>query len=241
MNQLNKQRLENWKLNDEFSVIEASWLIAGVAPDLSNQGVENHKLPYDHTGEIDLPYSPEDDIKLEFMPKYNAAFSALTKVVLSHRLPAEITSTKGDGFLEHKTETKYSVSESKDINFHYNSVVWDRSTILLEDLKTWLISRNFKPAFFFPTEEQRVDDFLDPKNLHYAQKLAAAVAAWSAVTASPALTKGKTPKQALMLWLRNHADQFGLLNNDGSPIDQAIEEIAKVANWSSQGGAPKTP
>ncbi|MND07504.1 hypothetical protein D3C83_295210 [compost metagenome] len=54
-------------------------------------------------------------------------------------------------------------------------------------------------------------------------------------------TNGKSPKQALEKWLREHALEFGLTTEDGSPNGTGIEEAAKVANWQPGGGAPKTP
>jgi hypothetical protein len=48
--------------------------------------------------------------------------------------------------------------------------------------------------------------FLDPKNPRYAPKLAAAVLAWEA-TGNEAST-GKSPKQALLKWLREHAAEL---------------------------------
>lgn len=52
---------------------------------------------------------------------------------------------------------------------------------------------------------------------------------------------GKTPKQALEKWLRENAADFGLTDEDGSPVNLAIEECSKVANWKLDGGPPKTP
>lgn len=80
-------------------------------------------------------------------------------------------------------------------------------------------------------------DFLDLLNQRYAPKLAAAVKAWQAVTD----TGKRSPKQALDKWLREHATEFGLTNEDGKPIENAIEECSKVANWNTKGGATKTP
>ena len=53
--------------------------------------------------------------------------------------------------------------------------------------------------------------------------------------------EGKTPKQALLKWLGEHAAEFELAGEDGKPNESGIEEIAKVANWKPEGGAPKTP
>jgi hypothetical protein len=52
---------------------------------------------------------------------------------------------------------------------------------------------------------------------------------------------GKTPKQVLMKWLRDHAEEFELLAAEGKPNELGIEECAKVANWQPTGGSPKTP
>ena len=52
---------------------------------------------------------------------------------------------------------------------------------------------------------------------------------------------GKHPKQALDKWLREHAAEFGLTDDEGKLNEQGIEDAAKVANWQPGGGAPKTP
>jgi hypothetical protein len=106
-------------------------------------------------------------------------------------------------------------------------------------LKTWLANRGFRSGFFFP-EATNAPDYLDPKHPHYAPKLAAAVKAWQAVENSE--LDGKSPKQMLVKWLREHAAEYGLSDDDdGKPNETGIEEAAKVANWQPGGGAPKTP
>jgi hypothetical protein len=72
----------------------------------------------------------------------------------------------------------------------------------------------------------------------YAPKLAAAVRAWEA--AETATQKGaKSPKTLLIDWLKEHALEFGL-SSDGKLNETGIDEVAKVANWKPEGGAPKT-
>lgn len=110
------------------------------------------------------------------------------------------------------------------------------STVEVESLKAWLASRGFRRGFFFPDKDD-APDYLDPSNPRYAPKLAAAVRAWQAVT-DPGK---KSPKQALEKWLRENAAAFGLVDEDGNPINQAVEDCSKVANWNQSGGAPKTP
>jgi hypothetical protein len=54
-------------------------------------------------------------------------------------------------------------------------------------------------------------------------------------------TSGKSPKQSLTKWLREHASEFNLTDDEGKPNETGIEEAAKVANWQPMGGAPRTP
>ncbi|MFZ1445496.1 MAG: hypothetical protein WAS49_08480 [Candidatus Dechloromonas phosphoritropha] len=110
------------------------------------------------------------------------------------------------------------------------------SRVDVESLRQWLATRGIRTGFFFPAATD-APDYLDPKNPRYAPKLAAAVRAWLAVTN----LNGKTPKQALAKWLREHAAEFGMTDDEGKPNETGIEEAAKVANWQPGGGAPKTP
>jgi hypothetical protein len=112
----------------------------------------------------------------------------------------------------------------------------NESRVKVESLRRWLELRGLKSGFFFP-DVNDVPDYLDRKHPRYAPKLAAAVSAWKAVS-DPA---GKHPKQALAKWLREHAAEFGLSDDEGKPNETGIEETAKVANWQPGGGAPRTP
>src|SRR5262249_8679108 len=49
------------------------------------------------------------------------------------------------------------------------------------------------------------------------------------------------PGTSWRAWLRQHANEFGLTKEDGNPNEQGIEDAAKIANWDTKGGAPKTP
>jgi len=128
-----------------------------------------------------------------------------------------------------------------DINHNPCGVIEDSinlvdSRVDVESLRQWLATRGIRTGFFFPTTTD-APDYLDPKNPRYAPKLAAAVRAWQSVT-DPG---GKHPRQALIKWLREHAAEFGMTDEDGAPVNQAVEDVAKVANWQPSGGAPKTP
>lgn len=121
-----------------------------------------------------------------------------------------------------------------------NDIDWKETLIDVENLKKWLIERGIIDNFFVPASNFRAN-FKNPSGNHYAPKLAAAVAAWEAVTSDPKRLRGKSPKQALEGWLTEHAGSYDLVNKDGTPNKTGIEEAAKVANWQPGGGAPKTP
>ncbi len=125
----------------------------------------------------------------------------------------------------------------------YNGPVevdWTNSTVNIDSLREWLRLRNFTDGYFIASQGE-VDNLADPANEFYAPKLAAAVRAWREVTSDPEALNGKTPKKALEVWLRKHANEYGLTNKDGNPNEQGIEEVCKVANWKPNGGASPTP
>jgi hypothetical protein len=118
---------------------------------------------------------------------------------------------------------------------------WNLTAISKKDLNRWLKARQKaekRPSInFFGDSSNNTADYLNPNHPRYSPKLAATVIAWQSVTD----TKGKTPKQALEKWLREHAAEYGLTDNEGKIIELAIKECAKTANWKPDGGAPKTP
>jgi hypothetical protein len=120
-----------------------------------------------------------------------------------------------------------------------DSIDIKESRVDVESLRTWLRSRGVKTGFFFPTTSD-YQDYLNPEHPRYAPKLAAAVQAWLAVGEN-AGKDGKSVKQSLLKWLREHAAIYKLSDDDGKPNETGIEECAKVANWQDKGGAPKTP
>ncbi len=113
----------------------------------------------------------------------------------------------------------------------------DRSSVERGALVSWMAGKGRRRGFFFPEADSGRPDYMDPSHPRYSAKLAAAVTAWQAVT-DPG---GKHPKQALEKWLNEHAGRFGMTDEDGMPIKQAVTDCAKVANWEPGGGAPKTP
>lgn len=122
---------------------------------------------------------------------------------------------------------------------HNECIDFERSLIRADDVVTWLSDLGFRDGFFVPVALD--DNVNDWTSLYYAPKLEAANDAWKAVTADKSRLRGRSPKKAIELWLRENAAKYGLVNKDGSPNATGIEEIAKIANWKPTGGAPTTP
>lgn len=128
-----------------------------------------------------------------------------------------------------------SASQEDRVLYILKEPDWQQTTIEIDDLKRWFTSRGVAPAFFFP--EGIADGFRDRAHPRYSAKLATAVAAWEAVK-TPA--KNKSPKQTLTDWIIGNGVRFDLSNEDGVVSPTVAEEVAKVANWKTGGGANPT-
>ena len=216
------ESLEYWRLCDEFSVIDAALLIVGEDPSISR----------DYTQHLTA---------VSFPKGYSAAKTALINAIYGKRLNATLRYPArvlldgeyekiGEKIFEQGKEFEIAIKDVPD---------WGQTTIKVEDLRAWLISRGFKTGFFF-ADHVDAPDYLDKSHSCYAPKLAAAVDAWQAIASDETLLDGKTPKQAIEKWLRENASRFGLSDDDGNPNKDGIEQISKVANWRPEGGVAKT-
>ena len=148
--------------------------------------------------------------------------TALEHAIRTGTLEAEVVEYSGDSF-----------DEPAGINLHRTLIHW-------ADLNRFLKSKGVVSAFF----DRETGGFETPprqEGPYFPRKLDAAIKAWTAVTSEPERLKGRSPKQALEAWLIEHAAELGLLNKDGAPNRNGIEEICKVANWKPEGGATPTP
>lgn len=211
--------MDYWRLCDELSVVQAALLIVERDPAGCQENIlnwESHERP---TG-------------------FEAAFAALKNAINTSRLEASVRRRAWEqGWNEHAEDDEAYGEDARHRTIIYKvDPDWRLTTITVVALREWLLKRGIRTGFFFP-EAIDVAEYLDKGNPRYAPKLAAAVQAWQAVRD----TKGRSPKQALEKWLREHAADFDLTLEDGSPNNTGIEDAAKVANWQPGGGAPKTP
>ncbi len=145
---------------------------------------------------------------------------------------AALRKKKVEGTLVPLFESDFNGNMSFSIE---GSINVKESMIDVESLRSYFEKKGLKSGFFATKTTER-PDYLNPTNSRYAPKLAAAIGAWLAVT-NPGK---KSPKQALEKWLREHAAEYGLVDEDGNPVNQAVEDCSKVANWSQTGGAPRS-
>jgi len=226
-----------WNLAEDLSIEDAAALIAGYNP-------------------VQIERCKNDTNFDQTFSKYSIALKSLTHAITNGRVKAAIRhSAREYGYADAMADLDYYEADfmhvkgstaDEDENLSSDGSCffkifpdWSLSTIARDDLVEWLRSRGVKDGFFFPnaTITSDIPDYLDPDGPRYANKLAAAVRAWQAVT-----DPGKmSPKKALEKWLREHAAEFGMTNEIGNPVNQAIGECSKIANWQPSGGAPKTP
>lgn len=212
------ESMDYWRLCDEVSIIQAALLIIGEDPSGGNNYVEGWEFDNQPTG-------------------YQAARTALSNAIVSGELPAVIRRSLTKGHLE-DSETEEWLGQKGQYKSEMDIYL---TTIKVKDIRGWLSKRGISTGFFFPHIVSNRPDYLDTQHANYSPKLAAAIEAWLAITETPELTKAKSVKQTIMIWLRSKAGRFGLIKDDGNPNESGIEEVAKVANWETKGGAPKTP
>ena len=161
-------------------------------------------------------------------PDYRPVVMAMIGAVMIGELDAQVE------YRVRKVRDLDPVAEASGVT---SEVDPSRTRIRVDDIRSWLELKGHRTGFFFPEAPADTADYLDSSHSRHAPKLAAAVRAWQAVTD----LEGKTPKQALMKWLRENGAKFQLTDDEGRPNEQGIEECAKVANWAPGGGASKTP
>src|SRR5215467_5846449 len=117
------------------------------------------------------PAGLQDDVERKAnRPRgYDAAKTALIHAIAGGRLPGRIVESQDD--------------------FGNGGTDWYRTTVAVDELRSWLKVRGIKTGFFFPTPEMG-PDYLSSLAPNYSPKLAAAVEAWKAVSAAPELRHG---------------------------------------------------
>ena len=129
------------------------------------------------------------------------------------------------------------IAESYDQEGMYEGTSVYNTRISRAVLIEYFAEKGIKSIYFKDNKEH--EDQYNKNSPFYSPKLAAANEAWKAVTTEKHRLNKCTPKQALEKWLEENASRYGLLNSDGSFNKNGIEEVAKIANWKTKGGAPQ--
>jgi hypothetical protein len=237
---------EGWKLHCSCSVQEAAALIAGYEPNKFYFSDDTHLHQKDVFLEISndsIAAGVEHKSHCEEAIKVKVVYSALKNSIKDKTLNAKLGYLTYSGY---EMRLKNADLDDKNLpldpikkdEFFLNSIIdWSETTVTYEDLKQWMLSKNFTSSEFFFGKQANTPDYLNPNHPRYTKKLAATVTAWQSVTDA----KGKSPKDALKKWLREHAAEYGLTDDEGKLQETVIEELGKVANWKPEGGASLTP
>ena len=201
---------EIWRLCDKFSIVQAALLAIDVEPSVEGKNVETKPIE-------------------ERPPGYEAMKYALVQALQAKQISGNLVRDPA----RVKTD-----AHGMNVSLIASAVHLHQSSVEVASLGSWLDKHGIENRFF-SLERTATRAYLDPDSPRYAPKLDAAVRAWEAMD-NPHLLSGKTPKTALMNWIRQHATELGLVGENGRPNQTAIEEVAKVANWNPKGGAPKT-
>ena len=154
--------LDYWRMCDDLSVIQCILLILGYDPRRLEDDVEN---------------------QLYRRPQGYEAVSAAVKVAIQRgNLPAHVCMEGWEhGWAEELSEETALAEDQRGRRIlYYPEPDWRKTTVSVDDLKTWLEGRNVRPSFFFAPKTD-IPVYLDSSNKHYAGKLAAALEAWKAV------------------------------------------------------------
>lgn len=239
------EELDYWRLCEELNVVQATLLIVGEDASIAEyaEGWDVEKRPRGYeAAKTAICGGLKNYIRheKESYDMEQQAFNLQLEYPKSEGMTPDDYEYLSELFTRSISGTLVPQSEfdinGNDIGVFEGTIDVYKSMVNVDSLKKWLRLKGFTAGFFFP-EPVGTLDFLEPTHRRYAPKLAAAVKAWQAVTDAGS----KSPKQALNKWLREHAVEFKLTSDDGSPIEQAIEDCSKVANWKQTGGAPKTP
>lgn len=119
---------------------------------------------------------------------------------------------------------------------------WWRCYLKQEDIKEWLKTNKIKSQFFeidMPSDTFFMENIFNKDNEFYSYKLVAAIKTWLYFNEN-GINNKKSPKSNILDYLKNNASDLGLIKEgDDDPKTQTLEDIAKVVNWNTQGGAPK--
>lgn len=169
----------------------------------------------------------------EYIESWDADKWPYGYVAVRDSVMSSVQSGALDGAIEFETYETFSGGEPINLD----RISYRGSRVLVPSLIKWLEERGIvTKAFANPQDGPK--GFRDPDHPRFSGKLVAVVEAWEQYDSES--NEAGTPKQRLVKWLRLNASRFGLTDDDGRPSENVIEELAKVANWATTGGAPKT-
>ena len=139
----------------------------------------------------------------------------------------------------------------KSVEYHvsqpdrYCAYFWQFGELSTRELTEWLQNKGIASSFFEATTNQ-IPDYLKDSLPEHSYKLAAAVKAWEHFYNRRDDIRGKSLKSHVKAWLAANAEALNLFKKKrggkGAPElnETAIEEIAKIVNWKTEGGAPES-
>lgn len=245
--------LDYWRLSEELSVVDAAILITGNNPETKAEEL--------------LPDGDSEWKQRTTYDGFDATFKALRNDILANRLKATLGMRARERVYDYSaygqpevkiweggTEFKFELIlqlNNQNLRLFHNRKIddqselsdvymltepdWTQTTVFVSDLKAWLDGKGIYPDFFFP--KGKAEGFRERTHARYSPKLACAVEAWEKVTRP---LPNKSVKESVSQWVQSNGVLFGMADGDGVVPTKAVEEVAKVVNWSTKGGAIPT-
>lgn len=194
--------IDFWHFCEDLTVVQSVLLILGCAPSEINDDVLKEAPFFKLVG-------------------FDAIFSGITQAIKNEKLKAILhyRAWEVNRYVNVMDGENAFISDVKTINYAKARIAyktkpdWHSTTVNVDDLKQWLASINYKPAFFFDEQTSHVPDYLDPNHPRYSPKLAASVKVWQAME-DDELLSGKGAISAMRDWLESRYKELGLTFRD---------------------------
>ncbi|MDD2864817.1 MAG: hypothetical protein PHC99_08860, partial [Methylococcales bacterium] len=210
-----------WKLHSSYSVQQAAALIAGFEPNKFYFSDDTHLHQKDVFLEIknnSIAAGVEHKCGCEEAIKVKIAYSALINSIKDKTLNAQLNYLTYSGYEMRLKNTKQNSENvpldpiTQDEFFSNPTIDWSETTVTREDLKQWMLSKNFTSSeFFFDGLASNEPDYMNPQHARYSEELAAAVKAWQAMEDENLLLGKSSPKIAMIDWLTTRYNELGLI------------------------------
>ncbi len=253
--------MEEWRWCDTLSVVEAAMLAVNLNPsELEPSTVDRlwegrfHFIGTEHSLIKNHMRAPR------FVPVFRAITRAVTAmeleceaVHLARQLPINTALSReleefpidDEGVISYDlllasnalVSANFEIPEDSNSRNYFFRLEpdWERTTVKIDKLRSWIEAKGLRPRFFFPEPSSDTDAFKDQTHDHFSAELTLAVKAWEALASTQKFPRGV--KEAVSAWIDANPNAW---RGEGELSNNAKDRIITLVNWKKSGGAPST-